>query len=89
MTKEDIYKTVYDLMSEIYECEGGNSPDRTLGEIMGIMSMALEIENMAISEPKTPEHDGCKNCRHINKDRLAAPCRECKQAYTDKWEGVF
>jgi len=87
MTKEDIYKVVYDLISEIYECEGANSTDRTLGEIMGIMSMASEMENLATSEP--PEHDGCNNCKHIRKDTWEEPCKECKQSYTDKWEGEF
>lgn len=84
MTKEDIYKTVYDLMSDIYESDGANSPDRTLGEIMGIMSMALEIENITISEK--PEHDGCKNCKWDWKTKEDHPCTECKQNYTDRWE---
>lgn len=84
MIKEDIYKVVYDLMSEIYVCDGANSTDRTLGEIMGIMSMASEMENLATSEPK--DHDGCKDCRFEGIAEGEAPCRICKQSYADNWE---
>lgn len=85
MTKEDIRKAVYDLLIEIYELEGANSPDRTLGEIMGIMSMASEVENIATSE-KPPDHDGCVNCKWVLQDETEQPCKNCKNNYTDKWE---
>lgn len=85
MTKEDIYKVVYDLLSEIYELEGADSPDRTVGEIMGIMSVASEMENIAISE-ETPDHDGCANCKWVMKTQEEQPCSGCKQNYFDKWE---
>lgn len=87
MTKEDIYKVVYDLLSEIYVCEGANSTERTFGEIMGIMSMAAEVENIVISEkPEVPDHDGCKDCKWLWKNKEDHPCSGCKQNYFDKWE---
>ena len=84
MTKEDIRKTVYDLLSDIFEMEGVNSADHTLGQIMGIMGLALELESIATSEPK--DHDGCKDCRFVGISEGEAPCRICKQSYMDQWE---
>lgn len=87
MTKEDIYKVVYRVLSEVYELEGANSVDHTLGQIMGIMNLALEIENVVLAEaPKKPEHDGCKDCKHSRKEKWEEPCLKCKMNYTDKWE---
>ena len=87
MTKEDIYKTVYRVLSEVFELEGVNSVDHTLGQIMGIMNLALEIENVVPAEAlEKPEHDGCKNCKHGNKDSWEEPCLKCKMNYTDMWE---
>lgn len=87
MTKEDIYKVVYRVLSEVYELEGANSVDHTLGQIMGIMNLALEIENVVLAEaPKKPEHDGCKNCKWVLQDETEQPCKNCRHNYMDKWE---
>lgn len=87
MNKADIHKTVYELLNDIYEVDGMNSTERTLGEIMGIMSMASAMENLAISEKSEPsEHDGCKDCKHSRKEKWEEPCLKCKMNYTDKWE---
>jgi len=86
MKKETIHKVVYELMSDAYECEGTQSTERTLGEIMGIMSMASEIENIAISEPK--DHDGCVNCKWVLQDEREQPCMNCKHNYLDQWEKI-
>lgn len=87
MTKEDIYKTVYRVLSEVYELEGVNSVDHTLGQIMGIMNLALEIENVVLAEaPKKPEHDGCKDCRFVGISEGEVPCCNCKHSYMDRWE---
>ena len=48
MTKEDIYKVAFDLISVICVREGHS--ERALSKIMGVMSMATEIENIIISE---------------------------------------
>lgn len=88
MNKADIHKTVYELLNDIYEVDGMNSTERTLGEIMGIMSMASAMENIAISEKSEPsEHDGCTNCKWVMKTQEEQPCSGCKQNYLDKWEG--
>ena len=48
MIKEDIYKAAFDLISVICEREGYS--ERALSKIMGVVSMATEIENIIISE---------------------------------------
>lgn len=84
MIKADIHKTVYELLNDIYEVDGMNSTERTLGEIIGIMSLARELESEA--RIKAPDHDGCKDCKHIKKEKWEEPCLKCKMNYTDKWE---
>ena len=84
MIKADIYKIVYRVLSEVYELEGANSVDHTLGQIMGIMNLALEIENSVPAE--APERDGCKDCKWNWKTEKEHPCTECRHNYTDKWE---
>ena len=83
MTKSDIHEAAYELLCNICELEWMNTAERTLGEVMGIVSMAMEIENKVI-EP--PEHDGCKDCKWLWKNKEDHPCSGCKQNYFDKWE---
>lgn len=87
MIKEDIYKAVYELLSDIFELEGVNSADHTLGQIMGIMGLALELESIASSE-KPPDHDGCVNCKWVLQDESEQPCKSCKHNYLDQWEKI-
>lgn len=84
MIKSDIYKTVFELLNDIYEVDGMNSTERTLGEIMGIMSLARELESEA--RIKAPDHDGCVNCKWVLQDEREQPCMNCKHNYLDQWE---
>lgn len=33
-----------------------------------------------------PDHDGCKDCKYVNRSTTEEPCVVCKQNYKDKWE---
>lgn len=37
-------------------------------------------------DAESPEHDGCKNCKHSKTAEWEEPCNGCKQNYMDRWE---
>lgn len=37
-------------------------------------------------DAESPEHDGCKDCKHIKKEKWEEPCLKCKMNYTDMRE---
>jgi len=46
ITKDVINDKAFDLLEEIYEYEGSENTEKTLGRVMGIVGMAQEMKKV-------------------------------------------